>query len=88
MLAPESTQRPVPVFVSVVRFVPELLTIAPATSPMPVAEPVRVSVLEPAPVAVKGVVNLSSPVPACSIVAPVVVPARLIGRFVMLPEPV
>jgi hypothetical protein len=86
VFVPESVQVPEPALVSAVALL--LLTIAPAISPVPAVEPCRVSVLAPAPVAVKALVNFNSPAPDWSSVAPPVVPARLITRSLVSPEPV
>ena len=83
MFAPESVQVPLPVLVTDVVLVPLLSTIAPLISPVPAVEPCNVSVLLPAPVAVKLLVNLSRPVPDWSSVPPPVVPARLMTRSVV-----
>ena len=64
-----------------------LSTMAPAISPTAVEEPSSVSVLDPAPVAVRSLVNLTSPVPMRLIWPPPVVPARLRTRSVMKPSP-
>ena len=53
-----------------------------------VLEPVSVSVLMPATVAVIALENTSGPEPLASSVDPPVVPAMLITRLVVLPEPV
>ena len=79
---------PVPALVSEVLLVPVLFTMAPAISPVPAVEPCSVSVLLPAPVAVKALVNFSRPVPDWSSVAPPVVPARLMTRSVLASAPV
>ena len=76
----------VPVLLTFVRFVPELLAIAPPITPTPVVEPVRVSVLVPAPVAVTAP-TWKVPVPDMSSVAPAVVPPRLITRSLVEPVP-
>ena len=52
-----------------------------------VLEPVSVKVLLPAPVAVKVEEKTSGPEPLASSVTPPVVPAMLITRLVVLPEP-
>ena len=68
---------------------PELFTMAPEMALLAVLEPTRLSVLLPAPVAVKLDVNVREPAPEASSVAPPVVPARLTTRFVLeLPLPV
>ena len=77
---------PLPLLVRLVAAL--LLTMAPAISPVPAVEPRRVSVLIPAPVAVKALVNFNSPVPDWSRVAPPVMPARLITRLVFCAPPV
>ena len=61
VFAPERVQVPVPDLVTDVTL--PLLTIAPATSPLPSVEPLSVSVFGPFPVAVKSLVNFSNPVP-------------------------
>ena len=88
-MLPERVQVPVPDLVTKVLLPePELLTIAPATSPEP--GPVRVRVFEPLPVAVKLLVNLRKPVEEVAlIVALPVVPAKLMVRLVVcVPLPV
>ena len=60
---------------------------APAISPTAVEEPSSVSVLDPAPVAVRSLVNLTVPVPMRLIWPPPVVPARLRIRSVVNPAP-
>ena len=53
-----------------------------------VLAPARVSVLLPAPVAVLVPERVSAPAPSFWIVAPPVVPARLMTRLVVSPGPV
>ena len=88
VLAPLSTQVPVPVFTTPVVFVPLLSTMAPLISPEPAVDPCKVSTFAPAPEAVRSLVILSKPVPDWSIVPPPVVPARSITRSVVSPPPV
>ena len=62
------------------------LAITPANCPVP--EPPSVSVLDPLPVAVVLLLKVSVPLPLLIIVAPPVVPARLMILSVVSPSPV
>ena len=57
-------------------------------TPVPAVEPVRVSDLLPTPGAVRAGENLSRPVPACSMIAPVPNPVKLMTLFEVSPVPV
>src|SRR5215207_2008993 len=64
VLTPDNRQVPVPFLVTDVMFVALLLGMTPAISPMPAVDPIRLSVLLPAPVAVTLDEKASVPVPA------------------------
>ena len=86
-MAPDRTQRPVPVLSSEVVPV-ALLGMTPEMVFVPVFVPPRVRVLSPSPVVVKLLVNVSAPLPLAVIVAPPVVPARSTTRSVEAAAPV
>ena len=88
MLAPLRTHVPVPALISAVVLELLLSTMMPLIVLLPVFEPCSVRVLLPAPVAVRLLENVSAPVPSFWMTAPPVVPARLITRSVVSPEPV
>src|SRR5258706_12155515 len=87
-LAALSAQVPTPVLASAVVFTELLSTTAPPKVFAAVLVPVSVSVLLPAPLAVRALVNVRAPLPYASIVAPPVVPAWSITRSLLWPEPV
>src|SRR2546421_12701960 len=88
VFAPASVHVPVPAFVNAVVFAMLLSTMAPSISPVPAVEPWTVSVLAPAPVAVRLLVNFNRPVPDWSTTPPPVVPARLSTLLLVSPAPV
>jgi hypothetical protein len=85
---PPTVHLPVPCFNRAVVFVGLLSKMVPYNAPVPLLEPLNVSVFDPAPVEVTLPVKTNAPVPEKSRTPPPVVPARLIGRFVTSDVPV